>query len=197
MLGRLITIETYNNAMQASLAKNYLESAGVRCVLADEVAVTSGFSGLTNAMGGIKLQVAEEDMDRACDLLDEIEHHRSSAEPKPETNPAPPEAADAVPPEPKPGDDDEPDEPPLNAREDNAERARRAVLVGCMLIPLQLYATWVLLDVWQSDLPIRPAIQRKLYWTIALHLPMLLVTLLVMYLTTRGMINMGRIGFRI
>lgn len=191
MLGRLITVETYNNAMQASLARNYLEAAGVRCVLADEVAVTSGFSGLTNAIGGIKLQVGEEDLERACDLLDAVDNqHR--AEPKPETSVVAEaeSAGDNVSVEPKPGvaDEDE-DEPPLNAREDNAERAYRAVLVGCMILPLQLYASWVLLDVWQSDLPIRPAVQRKLNWAIGLHLPMVFIALFVIYFIFRGMVD--------
>lgn len=183
MLGRLITLETYNNAMQATLARNYLESAGVRCVLADEAAVTSGISGLTNAIGGIKLQVAEEDFDRACELLDEVDTRHRASEP-----------AQAESTEPKPdadNEDPEDDEPPLNAREDNAERAFRAVLVGCMVIPLQLYATWVLLDVWQSDLPIRPAVLRKLYWAIGLHIPMLVLALIVVYFIFRGMLNFG------
>ena len=193
MLGRLITLETYNNAMQARLALNYLEAAGIRCVLADEVAVTSGFSGLTNAIGGIKLQVAEEDLERASDLLDEVENqHRSQSEPISEAETAADEVAEKpIQPEPKPGADDEEDEPPLNVREENAERAYRAVLVGYMIIPLQLYATWVLLDVWQSDLPIRPAVLRKLYWAIALHIPMLLVALLVIYFISRGMMSIG------
>lgn len=192
MLGRLITIETYDNAMQATLARNYLEAAGVRCVLADEHAVSSLWH-LSNAIGGIKLQVAEEDFDRACELLDDVENqHRSPAEPKaePPASPASGDASDSASLEPKPGADEE-DEPPLNAREDNAERAFRAVLVGCMIIPLQLYATWVLLDVWQSELPIRPAVLRKLYWAIGLHIPMVLVALLVIYFIFRGMLNVG------
>jgi hypothetical protein len=204
MLGRLVTLETYMNAMQATLAKNYLESAGIRCVLSDEF-VVSNFWQLSNAVGGIKLQVAEEDIERASDLLDEIENlHRAGPKPPDATEtPAtdqgsasvedPPEAA---PPEPKPGADDEEDEPPLNAREDNAERAYRAVIVGTMIIPLQLYATWVLLDVWQSDLPLRPAVRRKLHWAIGLHIPMLLFALVVIYFIMGGMINLGSVGVR-
>jgi hypothetical protein len=183
MLGRLITLETYNNALQATLARNYLESAGVRCVLADEAAVTSGISGLTNAIGGIKLQVAEEDFDRACELLDEVDNRHRASESTQSESTEPKPAAD--------NQDTEDDEPPLNAREDNAERAFRAVLVGCMVIPLQLYATWVLLDVWQSDLPIRPAVLRKLYWAIGLHIPMLVLALIVIYFIFRGMLNFG------
>lgn len=192
MLGRLITLETYDNAMQATLAKNYLEAAGIRCSLADEYSV-SNLWHLSNAIGGIKLQVAEEDLERASDLLDEVENqHRSQSEPTSETEPPVDEIAkEPAQPEPKPGVDDEDDEPPLNVREENAERAYRAVLVGYMIIPLQLYATWVLLDVWQSDLPIRPTVRRKLYWAIALHIPMVLVALLVIYFISRGMMDSG------
>lgn len=190
MLGRLITVESFQNAMEARLYQQQLEAAGIRCVLADETAV-SMFWHLAGAIGGIKLQVAEEDFERANAVLDELEqrHRDTSAEPAagdvvfadeaPEEVAEPDEKVEA-----KPGDDEE-EELPLNAREDNVERAYRAVLVGFMFIPLQLYATWILLDVWQSDLPIRPSVRRKLYWAIGLHLPMVIVALVVVLVGSR------------
>ena len=201
MLGRLVTIESFQNAMEARLYKQQLEDAGIRCAIADEFAV-SNFWHLANAIGGIKLQVAEEDFERANAVLDELEKRHQEAEVDFDAAQATEPQADgeateddAPADEPKPGDDDEEDEPPLNAREDNVERAYRAVLVGYMIIPLQLYATWVLLDVWQSDLPIRPRIRRKLYWALGLHLPMVFVAVLLI-LTWAGGMRMIALGDR-
>ncbi|WP_254510645.1 putative signal transducing protein [Anatilimnocola floriformis] len=188
MLGRLITIESYQNAMEARLVKQQLEDAGIRCVIADEFAV-SNFWHLAGAIGGIKLQVAEEDVERADAVLDELEQRHKQAADETAEEKSSDEAAALV--EPKPGTDDEEDEPPLNEREDNIERAYRAVLVGYMMIPLQLYATWVLLDVWKSDLPIRPALRRKLYWALGLHFPMLIVAVAIVLMSIRGMVHFG------
>lgn len=197
MLGRLVTLAAFDNAMRANLVKNQLEAAGIRSVPADEFTASSLWH-LSNAIGGIKVQVAEEDLERASHVLDVLEGKRRDD--SPDDSPADDESpaaealdtetehepSDATVPEPKPGDDDEDDEPPLNAREDDVERAYRTVLIGYMVWPLQLYAAWLLLDVWQSDLPLRPAIQRRLYWAIALHLPMLIVAVVVIGLMMRG-----------
>jgi hypothetical protein len=192
MLGRLVTLAAYQNAMQAALVKNQLEAAGIRAVL-DNEHTASNFWHLSNAIGGIKVQVAEEDFERASVVLDELEGKIRHVDEKDDeraaadsTTESEHEETGAEAPEPKPGEDDEPDDPPLNAREDSAERAYRTVLIGYVVWPLQLYAAWLLADVWQSDLPMRPAIQRRLYWTIALHLPMLLIALLVIGLFLRG-----------
>jgi Putative prokaryotic signal transducing protein len=196
MLGRLVTIAAFENAMQANLVKNHLEAAGIRCALADEFTASS-FWHLSNAIGGVKVQVAEENLERASLVLDALEGKRrddpSEGVPADDESPvaqAPDTemeqvASKASVPEPKPGDDED-DEPPLNEREDNVERAYRTVLIGYMIWPLQLYAAWLLLDVWQSDLPLRPAIQRRLYWAIGLHLPMLIVAVIVIGLMLRG-----------
>ena len=54
MLGRLVTIESFQNAMEARLYQQQLEAVGIRCVIADEHAV-SMFWHLSGAIGGIKL----------------------------------------------------------------------------------------------------------------------------------------------
>jgi len=183
MLGRLITLESFTNAMQATLVKNHLEAVGIRCVLADEFMV-SNFWHLSGAVGGIKVQVAEEDFERAnAVLVDLDQRHRDATAETDEPDDFPPATAEDDPPpeEPKPAADDEEDEPPLNAREENVERAYRAVLIGMIFTPVQLYATWVLLDVWKSDLALRPAISRKLRWAIGLHLPLLAFAIFLLW----------------
>lgn len=196
MLGRLVTLAAFDTAMRATLVKNHIEAAGIRCVLTDEF-TTSNFWQLSNAIGGIKVQVAEEDLERAEAILEALEQRARSTDADDDEQVADQanteaasqeddDEANEVVPEPKPGDIDEEDEPPLNAREDNAERARKAVLIGLFFMPLQFYATWLLLDVWQSDLPIRPALRRKLAWTVGLHVPLLLFAILLLGFWLRG-----------
>ncbi|WP_202921541.1 putative signal transducing protein [Anatilimnocola aggregata] len=176
------------NAMQAHLAKNQLEEAGIRCVLADEVMV-SMYWHLSNAMGGIKLQVAEEDLERAAGVLDALEQKRRDGDADDDQSAASERQAQAADDEPlaesKVGDPDDEEEPRLNEREQNVERAYRATLVGFMLLPVQFYATWLLLSVWQADDPIRPALRRKLRWAIALNIPLVLLATVVVLVVMR------------
>jgi hypothetical protein len=189
MTNHLITIETFENVMHARLVQNYLEGAGIRSVLSDEFMV-SNFWHLSNAVGGIKLQVAEENFEQACDLLDDIENRHRSQSPEPddassdeanttagnETDAN--HSADISPKKPNAADEgDEDDEPPLNAREENVERALRTTIISYIMPPVLFYAAWVLMDVWQSDLPLRPAIRRKLYRTIGLLLPITVIVI--------------------
>ncbi len=190
MLGRFITVETYQNAMQAHLAKNHLEAAGIRCVLADEHSV-SNLWHLSIAIGGIKLQVAESDLERAEEVLDALEHHRGTEDP---AAIAADVTSDESKSEPKPADNEEEDaeeddtELKLNAREQNAERAYRAALIGMVFFPLQFYATWLLLSVWQVDTPLRPSVRRQLNWAMLFNLPLVLVAFGLVAIYLRAMI---------
>src|SRR3954471_23737951 len=64
----LIPIRSYNNYFDAALAQGVLESAGIDCFLQDVHSVTIN-PALTNAMGGIKLNVRREDYEEAEQLL--------------------------------------------------------------------------------------------------------------------------------
>src|SRR5258707_1016358 len=66
---KLITIATFGNAVEANLAKNRLETAGIRAFLADEDTVDMAWQ-LTGAVGGIKLQIPEGDEEVALSLLE-------------------------------------------------------------------------------------------------------------------------------
>lgn len=92
-----------------------------------------------------------------------------------------------------------PDEPnpahrPLNVCEEMIERAYKAVLVGLVLFPVQLYATWLLLSFWQEELPIRPALMRKLYWAIGMNLPLAVIAFFATGLWFSGM-RYGLMGY--
>jgi len=50
------------------MVKSYLESEGIDCFLKDELTINSD-PLISNAIGGVKLQVQEEDYARAYELL--------------------------------------------------------------------------------------------------------------------------------
>lgn len=66
----LVTVRHFRDIPEALLAKGKLESSGIECVLADGNLVRMDWL-LSNAIGGIRLQVHASDADTACALLDE------------------------------------------------------------------------------------------------------------------------------
>jgi hypothetical protein len=68
----LITLQIYDTAIAARIIKNRLESEDIRCYILDENIVT--LDPLLNyAVGGIRLQVNKEDLERAKSILAEID----------------------------------------------------------------------------------------------------------------------------
>jgi Zn finger protein HypA/HybF involved in hydrogenase expression len=65
---KFILVQTYNNYIDANIVMGRLEEEGINCWLQDEntVTITPMF---TNAIGGIKLMVAEPHLQRATELL--------------------------------------------------------------------------------------------------------------------------------
>lgn len=71
MTGRLVTIAQYRDLPEAGLAKSRLEAAGILCFLDNEYMV--GLNWLySNALGGVKLNVPEENAEEAREIIDEI-----------------------------------------------------------------------------------------------------------------------------
>jgi hypothetical protein len=66
-----ILIQTYDNYVSAHIAMGALEEEGINCWLQDENTVTIN-PILSNAVGGIKLMVAETQAERAVNLLNEL-----------------------------------------------------------------------------------------------------------------------------
>jgi hypothetical protein len=66
----LVTLEHFRDVPQALLAKGKLEWAGIECWLADGNLVRMDWL-LSNAIGGIRLQVRQPDFESARALLDE------------------------------------------------------------------------------------------------------------------------------
>jgi hypothetical protein len=66
----LVTLRRFRDLPEALAAKGALDSAGIECTLADDNIVRMDWF-FSNLMGGVKLQVAPEDVDAALALLDE------------------------------------------------------------------------------------------------------------------------------
>jgi len=71
----LVTVARYRDLSEAIVARSVLESAGLFCFLQDENTIRMDW-GWSNALGGLRLQVAAQDADRARELL---------SQPRPET----------------------------------------------------------------------------------------------------------------
>jgi|SRR5215472_7454236 len=70
MAEELVTLCRYRDLPEALVAKSKLESAALWCVLADENIVRLNWF-LSNAIGGVRLQVSDEDSEDALALLRE------------------------------------------------------------------------------------------------------------------------------
>ncbi|HXU44171.1 MAG TPA: hypothetical protein VN783_01490 [Thermoanaerobaculia bacterium] len=68
-LARLATIRTFTYLWEAQLARARLDSEGITAVIADEHLIRMDWM-ISNAIGGVKLQVAPDDASRAVEVLD-------------------------------------------------------------------------------------------------------------------------------
>jgi Putative prokaryotic signal transducing protein len=66
----LVTLQHFRDGPEALLAKGKLESAGIACALADGNLVRMDWL-LSNAIGGIRLQVHEQEVESARAILNE------------------------------------------------------------------------------------------------------------------------------
>lgn len=66
--GRLVTIATFSHPTEAYIPKTKLEAAGIWAFVADEYTVTMYWL-YSNAIGGVKLQVKEDDVEQALAVL--------------------------------------------------------------------------------------------------------------------------------
>jgi hypothetical protein len=141
-----VTIATFDQAAQARLAKNVLDEAGIRAAVGDENLVAMDWL-LSAAVGGVKVQVWEEDADRAVAVLEEKLGARgeglgatvSPEELAAEAEAATPDAGE----EPEPAEPATPDgpEPPASpdSRDEFARRSVFTAIVGLMVIPFGIY----------------------------------------------------------
>ncbi len=156
MSDRLVTIASFATPLDAHLAKNRLEADGIRAAL--EAETTSSMAWyLTNAIGGVKLLVFEQDAEQAVTVLEEngadeqmeIEEHFEDDWGDPE-NSEDFELLDESTQE-ITGTNEDHDEGDnnilLTTREENADRAFRSAVLGILLFPLQFCTIWLLVKI--------------------------------------------------
>ncbi len=160
MAGKMVTVATFDMPTEAHLAKGLLEANGLTAFLADELTVGVAWH-LSNAIGGIKLQVAENDVERATGILATRED-RSIETGTELTNVAEMEESE--------------DEPPPSAGDNAVDRAVRAALLGLILFPffpLYFYSLWLLGRLTFSSEKVSPHKRRRMRLAVLLNLPML------------------------
>jgi hypothetical protein len=69
MLSKVVNLRQYMTLPEALLAKSILDSAGIESFLGDQNIIRMDWF-LSNALGGVKLRVREEDVEVATALLD-------------------------------------------------------------------------------------------------------------------------------
>jgi hypothetical protein len=156
------TIATFSDGIPAHLAQGRLDEEGIFSYLADEQTVGLAWH-LTNAIGGIKLQVADEDAEKARVIL--AEH---GAEPSAEETKDPTTPNDAT------GSEDDLS---FSAREQTADRALRGAIFSIFVFPLQLYVFWLLLKVFVSEEQLRPRHRRHAMIAAVINLPIVVLIL--------------------
>ena len=72
---KYILIKSFDNYIPAHIALGRLKEEYINCYLQDEYSVTID-PFLSNAIGGIKLMVAETQLDRARQILEDLEEER-------------------------------------------------------------------------------------------------------------------------
>jgi len=178
MARQLVTIATFDQPPKARLAQNALRAAGIQAAVTDEGVVAMDWL-LSNAVGGIKVQVWEDDAERAVAELERafgaageglgpIDPEAFAAEAEaatPEEADEPPEEAFASPTmsaAPMAADDDPADA--LTEREEYARRAFYAALFGIVMPVLLFYSTYLVMVAAFTDGRLNARARR---WTVA------------------------------
>lgn len=190
----LKTIDAYTSVVQARIALNLLASEGINGSLSNETIVLNDWL-LGNAVGNIQLQVAESDVDRAIDILkskSEVSQAELTelalAEPH-EKEPSKP-LIDFFYPDGSDSDSaanvtfnssrNDDDNPTLNSREVLVEYAFRGAILSLLFFPLIPLVTWHVISIYSDSESLSPTHRRKLTWILALHIPTLVITLLIL-----------------
>lgn len=155
MNDRLVTVGTFENVFRAEYAKSLLEDEEIQATVADAEFVSMAWY-LSNAVGGIKVQVWEADAERAKHILERdlpnvedeplddnelarqaLEGEREVYDEDEEYEPVPEQTPQEI----------EPVEHPNEA--DREYLARRSFMIawcGLLLFPLSFYAFYLLLQ---------------------------------------------------
>jgi hypothetical protein len=150
---RLVTVASFDQPAQARLAQNALTDAGIAAAVSDESIVAMDWL-LSNAVGGVKVQVWEEDAEKAVDVLESkfgkdgegLQGNVSLEELTREAESATPDKGEEPElPSPEP---DAPEKPPTapDSRDNFARKLVFTAFLGLVFPPFLFYAVYLFLN---------------------------------------------------
>jgi hypothetical protein len=166
--GRLTTVATYFEPIQADLARARLEGEGIRAFIEGATFASMDWH-LSLANRGVKVQVPTEDAERASALLrnpSRAAHVEHGGDESTDFDNGDAEEDD---------DQETEDEWELTVRDESAERAFRGAVFGLLFFPIQFYVFWLLLKVFVSDEPLSPRSRRRALVAAAINLPLIVI----------------------
>ncbi len=143
----LKTVATFDTPTAAGFVRSRLEAEDIR-VFTENLETVGVAWHLGNAVGGIKLQVFDEDAERAFAVLEDMNAHAPVRE-----NDQPP-AAEAH--QEVPGRDIDGDEPKPTSASELVNRALRCAILGMLFFPLQIYTLWLVGRIMFGDATLSP-----------------------------------------
>jgi hypothetical protein len=187
MSGELVTVATFRDAVEAELARNYLEGGLIRAFLLDEYTVLAA-GGIGDAVGGVKLQVHAEDTGKAKFLLSQRPPRSDDAGrlESPETAFATAETLTKL----------EEESEDIPAKDQAVDRLFRATVLGLFLWPIQLYATWLLLTLRLVPGTVSPRRRWKVWLSIPLNLPLMAAILCPLGMLVNSVREQPRVTWR-
>ena len=146
------------------MAQNFLESEGIPSALIDETTIATDWM-LAGAIGGIKLQVAAEHVERAEFLLARAHEDKDDDElpPLDETAIATREIAEDL-------EAEREDRAPINQF---ADKLFRSTVFGLIFCPLQFYAIYLMMEVYNCEGRVSSERRWKLWASVLLNVPLM------------------------
>jgi hypothetical protein len=168
------TIATFWNPNEAQLARALIEAEGVQVVLMGYEAISSDWL-LSNAIGGVQLQVPQAQVDYAVNILEDSGPfgRRSLVSATGEgglddgLEEGPEDSSEVV----------EEDQTQPTAKEESIDRFIKTSILSWIFFPLSLYALWLFLSVLTNPDPVGEKYTRKLWIGTLIQLLPLLLTL--------------------
>jgi hypothetical protein len=168
--------------VESQLAKQLLDAEGIPAFLIGYETVSADWL-LSNAVGGIQLQVPEEQAEDAIDFLSQAGKFGQRA--LGDLSDADDDSDLEL--DHESDDDDNLDggrelvlqEHSGNLREATIQRAYRSAIFSLVFQPLAFYTLYLLLRAFVDEQPLRPEYRRKLWLALAIHLPILIMMLVI------------------
>jgi hypothetical protein len=180
----VITIAKFGNFIEANLAQQDLEAEGIMAFLADETTINMAWH-FTVAVGGIRLQVPEPEVEQAMTILytTRVPHKNAFSNTFDLTLDEPlasaqEEEAQIIP------DSEEDDDPVRVSWADRTvERMFRTAVIGLSvgLLPLHLYSFWLLIRLLVSFRRVTRSEFWKVIVTVMMISPTIMIAILLFY----------------